>query len=85
MPGDARQRRRVGRANLGERLGRRDDLDYALVVEPKPVPGSQSHGLGQIEQKLEATHARHRDAATVSLVEIEHDRVGGLPRPVASG
>ena len=33
MPGDAGQRRRVGGADFGERLGRGHDFDDAAVLE----------------------------------------------------
>src|SRR3984957_17167990 len=40
MPGDARQRRRVGGANFGQRLRRGDDLDDARIVEHEGISGA---------------------------------------------
>ena len=49
------------------------------------VSRAQRDRLGQIEQKVEAAHAGHRDAAAMTFVEIEHDGIGGLARPGAGG
>jgi hypothetical protein len=81
MPGDARQRRRVGAANLQELFGRGDYFDNAPVFQRQAVAGAQHDRLRQIEQKGEAAHADHRDPPAVAIVIVEHDRVGRLARP----
>jgi hypothetical protein len=78
MPGDARQRRRVRAANLQELFGRGDDFDDPAVFQRQAVAGAQHDRLRQIEQKGEAAHADHRDPPAVTIVIVEHDRVGRL-------
>ena len=85
MPGDAGQRRRVGGANLGQRLRRGDHLDDAAVFQFQPIAGAQHHRFGQVEQEVEATHAGHGEAAAVAVVVIENDGIGRFLRPLTGG
>ena len=81
MPGDAHQRGQVGAADLGERLGRGDNLDDAAILQRETVAGAQHHRFGQIEQESEAAHASHRDATAIAFVVVEDDRVGRFAGP----
>ena len=77
--------RRVGGADLGERLGRGDHLDDPAVLEPQPVAAAQHRRLGEVEQEGEAADAGHDEAAAIALVEVEHDAVDRRPRPSPAG
>ena len=85
MPGDAYERGGVGAADLGELFGRGDHFDDAPVLQSEPIAGAQHHRLGQVQQKLEAAHARHRKAAPIALVVVEDDAIGGFAGPYAGG
>jgi hypothetical protein len=85
MPGDAHERRGVRAANFRQFFRRGDDFDDPPVVQRQTVAGTQHHRLGQIEQKGEAAHAGHRDAAPIAVVIIENDRVGRFAGPGAGG
>jgi hypothetical protein len=81
MPGETRQDGRVGGADFGQRLRRRDDFDDAPVVEPQAVAGAQHRRFLEIEQERQAAHAGHREATAIALVEVENDRIGRLAGP----
>src|ERR1700721_2888657 len=51
MPGDPNQMLRVGTANFGQRLRRRDALDQPVIVGPQRVAAAQHGGIFQIEQE----------------------------------
>jgi hypothetical protein len=76
MPGDPNQMLRVGTANFGQRLRRRDDLDQPVVVEHQRVAAAQHGGIFQVEQEFKSARACHRHPPPVAVVEIEHDRIG---------
>lgn len=85
MPSHSGKRDGVLAANLGERLGRRDDFDDASVIEREPVARAQHHRLRQIEEKSQAAHARHRHAAAIAVVVVEDDGIGRRAGPRAGG
>ncbi len=85
MPRESRQRGRVGCADLGQRLRRRDHLDDASVLQPQPVAHAQRDGLDKVEKEREPLHAGHGHATSMALVVIEHHGIGGLARPDAGG
>jgi hypothetical protein len=85
MPRDAKKRLGINAAYFSERLGRGDDLDEALVVENEGVAAPQQHSLLKIEKKRQAAHALHRHPAAMAIVIVEHNGVGGRPRPGANG
>ena len=51
MPGEPRERGKIGGARLDQRLGLGHDLDQLAVVEHQRVVGAQPHRLGQIESR----------------------------------
>jgi hypothetical protein len=75
MPGDADQMMRIAAADLEQRLGRRDHLDQPSVLQHQRIAAAQGDGMLQVEQEFEAPRARHRHAAAVPIVEIEHNGV----------
>ncbi len=85
MPGDASQRDRVLASYLGKRLRRGDHFDDAPIFERQAVAGAQHQSLRQIEQKGEATDARHRHAPAMPVVVVEHDAISGRAGPRAGG
>ena len=85
MPGHAGEIARLADADFGQRLGGGDHLHEAAIFQHQRVAVAQHHGFGQIEQELQPAHAGHGDAAAVALLEIEHDGIGGLGLPGASG
>jgi hypothetical protein len=76
MPGDPNQMLRIGAANLGQRLRRRDDLDQPVIVEHQRIAAAQHGGIFQIQQEFKPARARHRHPPPVAVVEIEHDGIG---------
>ena len=76
MPGDADQVMRVGAADLQQRLGCRNHLDQPAVLQHQRIAAAQGDGVLQVEQEFESARARHRHAAAMPVVEIEHDCVG---------
>lgn len=85
MPGDPGERDRVLATDFGERFWRRDHFHDAPVIEQEAVAAAQHHGLGQVEEKGEAAHARHRQAAAITIVIVEHDGIGRRAGPGAGG
>jgi hypothetical protein len=85
MPSDAGERDGVLAADFRERLRRGDDFDDPSVLERQAIAGAQQHGFRQIEEKGEATHARHRKATTIAVVVVEDDGIGGSACPRAGG
>ena len=81
MPGDPHQRGGVGAAEFRQFFGRGDHFDDAPVVQRQAVARAQHHRFGQVEQKGEAAHAGHCDAASIAIVIVEDDRVGWLAGP----
>ena len=76
MPGDPDQVMRIGALDLEQRLGRGDHLDQPAVLEHQRVTAAKRDGILKVEQKLQSTRARHRHAAAMPVIEIEHDSVG---------
>ena len=59
MPGQARKRGKVGRANLEQQLGLSDDLDQFAVVEHQCVVGAQPRSLRKIDLDAGAFDPEH--------------------------
>jgi hypothetical protein len=76
MPGDPNQMLRIGAANLGQRLRRRDDLDQPVIVEHQRIAAAQHGGIFQIQQEFKPARACHRHPPPMAIVEIEHDGIG---------
>ena len=85
VPGEAQQVLRVFGADLAQRFGSADDFDKPPVFKLHRIARAQSDRLRQIEQEGQAADGFHRNAAAMPVVEIEHDGIGGLALPVASG
>ena len=49
MPGDAHQAERVGGSDFGERLGRGQNFDDAVVLEPEAIAAAQHRRFREIE------------------------------------
>jgi hypothetical protein len=85
MPAESQQVvRRLG-PNLGELLRRTNNFHQPAVLKLHRITGAQGHGLRQIEQESKAAYRFHRDPAAMTIVEIEHDRIGRAAMPVAMG
>jgi hypothetical protein len=76
VPGDSHQMLRIGAADFHERFRCRHDLDQPAVLENQGVAAPQRDGALQIKQKLEPACAGHRHPPAVTIVEIQHDRIG---------
>ncbi|MHC2672905.1 hypothetical protein ACVI1J_005068 [Bradyrhizobium diazoefficiens] len=75
VPADADEVVRIAAADLEQRLGRRNHFDQPAVLQHQRVAAAQRNGVLQVEQEFEPPRPRHRHAAAVPIVEIEHDRV----------
>lgn len=76
MPRNAHEMMRIGTANFDQRLGRGNNLDKPPVFKDERVSPAQRNRLLQIEKKFQPSRSRHRHAATMTIVEIEHNRIG---------
>jgi hypothetical protein len=76
VPGDSHQMLRIVAADFHERFRCRHDLDQPAVLEYQGVAIPQCDGALQIKQKLEPACAGHRHPPAVTIVEIQHDRIG---------
>lgn len=75
MPADTDEMMRIAAADLEQRLGRRDHFDQPPVLQHQRIAAAERDGILQVEQELETARPRHRHAAAVPIVEIEHDRI----------
>lgn len=84
-PGEARERRRISQPRLDQRLGCGDDLHHAPVVEQERIVCPQRRRL--LESELDAGALAGEDEALLpaALLEIEDERIGGLPRARRAG
>jgi hypothetical protein len=81
MPGDPDQMMRIRDADLEQRFRRRDHFDQPAIVEHQRVAAAQRDGVFKVEQEFQPARSRHRHPPPVTIVEIEHDRIGGRLRP----
>jgi len=83
MPGEPRQRRKVGGAGLDQRFGLSDDLDQRAVIEHQRVIGAKPHVFGEIELDAGPFHAEREALLRLPLRMREDQRVddgsGGCP------
>jgi hypothetical protein len=82
MPGDANQMLRVSTADFHERLGRRNHLDQATVLEHQSIAAAQRHCALEIEQEFKPARACHRHPSPVTIVEVQYDGIGRSFAPV---
>ncbi|SEN90977.1 hypothetical protein SAMN05443254_113138 [Bradyrhizobium sp. OK095] len=75
MPADTDKVVRIVAADLEQRLGRRNHFDQPSVLQHQRIAAAQRNGILQVEQEFETPGPRHRHAAAVPIVEIEHDRI----------
>ena len=77
MPGDPHQMIRIGTADFHQRLGRGNDFDQAPVFQHERIAPAQRDGFFQVQQEFQPARSRHRHTAAMTVVEIEHHRIGG--------
>ena len=75
VPGKPRQRRKIGRANLDQRLRLGDHLDHAATVEQQRVIGAQSHRVRKIELDTSAFDAEQEALLRPALGMRKNERV----------
>ncbi len=80
VPGEPRQRRRIGRSHLEQWFGFRHDLDETTVVEQQNVVVAQPHRLGEIEFDAGTFHAEEKSALGRALRAGENKRVDDAAR-----
>ena len=76
MPGDANQILRIGATDFQKQLGRRYDLNQSSVLEHQSVAATQCDRTLEVKQEFKPARARHRHPPAMTIVEIEHDRIG---------
>ena len=81
MPGDPHQMMRIGAADFHQQLGRGNHFDQPPVFQHQRIAAAQRDGFFQIQQEFQPARSRHRHAAAMPVVEIEHHRVSGGPGP----
>jgi hypothetical protein len=81
MPGDTHQMLRIAASDLQQRLGGRHDFDQPPILQDKRIAAAQRDRAFEVEQEFEATRCGHRHPPPMTIVEIEHDRVGGRVLP----
>ena len=75
MPGEPRQRRKVGGARLDQRLGLGHHLDQRAVVQHQRVVGAQPHRLGEVELDAGSLGAEQEALVRLALREVQQQRV----------
>ena len=85
MPGDAGERSPVGGPDFRQRLGRRNHFDNSSILDAQTVAAAQHRGFGEVEQEFEPADAGHGYAPPMSLVKIEHHRIGRRTGPLTGG
>ena len=81
MPGEPDQMMRISDADLEQRFRCRDHFDQPAIVEHQCIAAAQCDGIFEVEQELQPPRPNHRHPPPVTIVEIEHDRIGGRLRP----
>jgi hypothetical protein len=80
VPGDAGLVQRVAPAHFQKRLGLRDDLDQAAVLQRIGIAVPEGRRFGQIDQDLQAAHGGDDAAPPATVLEGQDDAVDGLAR-----
>ena len=75
MPGEPRQRHRIGGARLDQRLGLGHDLDHAPVGEQQAIAHAQGDRLGEIELAAGPLDADHDTALYAAPGRIKNDGI----------
>ncbi len=83
MPGDTHEMMRIMSTNLKKWLWRSDNFNQPIIFQYQRVAAAQRDSLRQVEQKFKSARACHHHAATMPIIKIEHDGVGGLALPMA--
>ena len=81
MPGDPHQMMGIGASDFHQRLGRGDHFDQPPVFQHQRIAAAQRYRFFQIQQEFQPARSRHRHAAAMTVVEIEHHRIGGSLGP----
>ena len=76
MPGNPDQVMRIASLDLEQRLGRGNHLDQPAVLQHQRIAAAERDGILEVKQEFQSARARHRHAAAMAVVEIEHDSVG---------
>ena len=76
VPGDADERGRRGGGDRHHVLLRCPHPHDPPILQHQPVAILEHRRLGEIEQERKTVFARHRHAAPVAVLAIEHHRVG---------
>ena len=86
MPGEPRQRRKIGGAGFDQRLGLGDDLDQRAVIEHHRVVRAQPHGLRKVEFHTGAFDAEQEALLRPPLRMAQDQRVDDVSAlPSGSG
>ena len=67
---------RIAGADFEQRLGRRDHLDQPAIVQQQRIAAAERNGVFQVEQEFQPAGAGHDRPPPMSIVKVEHDRVG---------
>lgn len=76
VPCKANEMMRIDAANFDQRLGRGNNLDKPPIFEHERVATAQRNGFFEIEKKFQPSRSRHHHTAAMTIVEIEHNRIG---------
>jgi len=76
VPGNTNQMMGIAPLDLDQRLGSRDYFDQPAVLQHQRIATAQRYRIFEIEQELESARPSHGHASPVTIVEIEHDRIG---------
>src|SRR5438105_899374 len=74
----------IARADLKQLLRRGAYLHDPTIIEHKPVAIAKMHCFRKVEKEIQSTHRRHRDAAAMSLIEVEDDEIGICGTPCSA-
>jgi len=75
MPGEPRERRQIGGADLDQRLRLGHDLDEAAIIEHQRVVGAKPDRLGQIELHAGAFDAEQKPLLRLPLCVRQDQRI----------
>ena len=82
VPGQPRERGKIGRARLDQWFGFRHHLDQAAVIQHQRVVGAQPHRVGKVKLDAGPLDAKHEAFLCLPLCEWKNERVedgGSLP------
>ncbi len=85
VPGQPHEMARISRADFQEMFRRSHHLDQPSVLQHQGISASQRGRLHKIEQEFKTACARHCHAATMTVVEAEHDCINRRLGPTMMG